>query len=211
MPYDFLPLRFEYSELMPAMSEAAARSHHDDVHGAYLAETNRLLVPVADLAGKSIEYVLATPDKVPADIRDAVRFSGGGHANHQFMWKIIGKHRNTAPSDALATAIDKHFGSFAKFRTAFVDAGLGLEGDGWVFLSLAAPKSEALEIVVTHGNGNVLELGKPGIMICDLWDHAYESAFAGDRRAWLEAYMDVVDWAQCDIRYDLLVQGISPP
>lgn len=211
MAYHFLPLRFQYHELMPAMSEEEARFHHDDVHSAYLAEINRLLEPYPELAGKSIEYVLANPQKVPADIREAVRYAGGGHANHQFMWKIIGKHRNTAPSGELALAIDKKFGRFANFRSAFTDAALGLDGDGWVFLSLAAPKSTALEIVVTRENGNVLELGKPGIMLCDLWNHAYDSRFAGNRSAWLESYLEIVDWGQCDIRYDLLVQGISPP
>ena len=210
MPLEFLPLRFDYADLAPAMTTEAARHHHDVVHGAYLDAINRLLVPHPDLAALTIEELLAHPERIPAAIRHEVRHEGGGHGNHQFMWKILGPARGTKPSPALDAALARDFGGFDAFKAAFNRAALALDGDGWAFLSLARPRAQETEIVVTRGNGNVLELKKPGVLICDLWDHAWAGSHA-NRAAWLGAYLAAVDWEQVSIRYELLVQGISPP
>jgi len=211
MAYQFLPLAYRYADLMPAMSEAVAQHHHDVVHGAYRNALNTLLAPYPDLAALAIEAVLSHPERLPDAIRAEARFHGGGHANHQFTWKILGAQRHTRPSGGLAAKIDQTFGGLDGFRRAFIAAALGLNGDGWAFLSLAAPRTAALEIVVRHGNDNVLELRKPGVLICDLWQHAYADDHGGDRAAWLDAYLQVLDWTQCSIRYDRLVAGQPTP
>jgi superoxide dismutase, Fe-Mn family len=211
MAFAFLPLGYQFSDLAPAMSEQTARWHHDVVHGGYLDAINRLIAPFPDLAERSIEELMARPDAVPAEIRDDVRFSGGGHGNHQFTWKILGPRRGTAPSGSLHAKIDQTFGGFEKFVSAFKSAALALSGDGWAFLSLSSPRTAALEIVVTRGNGNVLELRKPGIMLCDLWEHAYHDDHRGDREAWIDAYLRVVDWSVCSVRYERLSVGQPAP
>ena len=211
MAFCFLPLRFNYDDLAPAMSPATALWHHDVVHGEYLAAINRLVAPYPELAASTIEEILSQPERVPSGLLDEVRHQGGGHANHQFMWKILGASRRTRPSGALALAIDRTFADFDGFTRAFASAAMAHAGDGWAFLSLVAPRSQAIEIVTTHGNGNVLELHKPGVMICDLWEHAYHDQHRGDRAAWLDAYFEVVDWSQCTIRYDRLVAGQPTP
>ena len=206
-----LPLRFGYGDLAPAMSEATARWHHDVAHAEHLAAINRLLAPYPVLAAQTIEEILSRPAQIPAAIRDDVRHHGGGHGNHQFMWKILGAARGTQPTGAIVDAIDATFGSFAGFTSAFTSAALALDGDGWAFLSLDAPRSPRLEIVVTRGNGNVLEQRKPGVLVCDLWEHAYRDDHAGDRAAWIDAYLQVIDWSQCSIRYERLVAGQPTP
>ena len=211
MAYAFLPIAYRFSELAPAMSEATARWHHDVVHGGYLAEINRLIGPFPDLDRRSVEELMVEPDAIPADIREDVRFAAGGHGNHQFTWKILGPRRDTAPSGIFAAKIDQTFGSFAKFTDAFKRVALGLDGDGWAFLSLSAPRTAALEIVVTRGNDNVLELRKPGIVVCDLWEHAYHDDHRGDREAWIDAYLKVVDWSVCSDRYERLSAGQPAP
>ncbi|HEX4043721.1 MAG TPA: Fe-Mn family superoxide dismutase [Xanthobacteraceae bacterium] len=211
MAYQFLPLAYSYADLMPAMSEATARRHHDAVHGAYLDAVNGLLAPYPELSALSIEAVLSHPERLPDAIRAEARFQGGGHANHQFTWKILGAQRSTRPSGALAGKIDETFGGLAGFVRAFKAAALNLDGDGWAFLSLPMPRTSALEIVVTRGNDNVLELRKPGVLVCDLWRHAYADDHHGDRAAWIDAYLQVLDWTQCAIRYDRLVAGQPTP
>jgi superoxide dismutase, Fe-Mn family len=211
MPYEFLPLGYSYADLAPAMSEKTARWHHDVVHGSYLAAINRLLEPYPDIAALTIEQVLSHPEKVPDAIRGEARFAGGGHANHQFTWKILGANRGTKPSPTLGAKIDETFGSFGAFITQFKTAALALDGDGWIFLSLAVPRAPGIEIVLRHGNDNVLEIRKPGILLCDLWQHASHDDHRGDREAWLDAYLQVLDWTQCSIRYDRLVAGQPTP
>jgi superoxide dismutase, Fe-Mn family len=211
MAYEFLPLAYSYADLAPAMSENTVCWHHDVIHGGYLAAINTLLAPYPDIAALTIEQVLSHPERVPEAIRNEARFQGGGHANHQFTWKILGAKRGTKPSAALGAKIDETFGSFAAFIAAFKTAALALDGDGWAFLSLAVPRMAQIEIVTRHGNDNVLEIRKPGIFVCDLWEHAYHDDHRGDREAWLDAYFEVLDWTQCSIRYDCLVAGQPTP
>jgi superoxide dismutase, Fe-Mn family len=211
MAYRFLPLAYGYGELMPAMSEATARHHHDVVHGAYLAAINALLAPYPELDALTIEEVLAHPERLPEAVRAEARFQGGGHANHQFTWKILGARRGTKPEGALAAKIEETFGGLDGFARAFEAAALGLDGDGWAFLSLAVPRAPALEIVVRRGNDNVLDLRKPGVLVCDLWQHAYADDHHGDRTAWIDAFLQVLDWTQCTIRFDRLVAGLPTP
>ena len=93
------------------------------------------------------------------------------------------------PVGNLAGEIDSAWGSFDRFRTAFADAALSLSTEGWAFLSLSKPKTGDLEIVVLPGNGSVLPIAKPGILICDLWDHHGKN----NHEDWFEAFWHVVD------------------
>ena len=99
MAFEFLPLPYDFNDLRPAMTEKVARWHHYIVHGAYLAEINRLLLQCPDFNGLTIEEVLSQPQRLPASILEEVRFQGGGHANHQFMWKILGVKRGRSRHD----------------------------------------------------------------------------------------------------------------
>jgi Fe-Mn family superoxide dismutase len=88
---------------------------------------------------------------------------------------------------------------------------MDLKGSGWAFLSLAAPRNPQLEIVVLPNNGSVLTLRKPGILVCDLWEHAYLDAFREDRARWLDAYWSMVNWRMCETRFECLVAGRPTP
>ena len=125
--------------------------------------------------------------------------------------RFLGAKRGTRPAPALAAKLEQTFGSFAGFVRAFTSAALAHDGDGWAFLSLSRPRQTEIEIVVLRHNGNVLELRKPGILICDLWEHAYQDDHGGDRAAWLDAYLKVLDWEQCSVRYDRLIAGLPTP
>ena len=84
----------------------------------------------------TIEQLLHNLDRVPGAIRTAVRNQGGGHANHQFYWKIMRAGSGGTPTGVPAEAIGKDFGSFANFQTRFTDAAVEHFGAGWAFLVL---------------------------------------------------------------------------
>lgn len=210
MSYDVPPLRFANDALSPVITAADLVLHHDAIHPAYTAAINHFIAAYPDLGGKTIEALLANLDAVPSAIRDVVTDIAGGHANHQFFWKVIGPDGGTGPSGPLAAAVDRDFGGLNGLKHAFKEAALALDGPGWAFLSLVSPRSPELEVLALPDNGSVLPIGKPGVMICDLWDHAWNPAHAS-LDAWVDAYWSIVDWKVCDLRYDLLVDGKMPP
>jgi Fe-Mn family superoxide dismutase len=208
-PYSLNPLPYESADLVPAVPADWLQRHRDIHHGSYIRRVNTILQSYPQLQGRTVEELLRKIPEIPEQIRDELVFEAGGHADHQFLWKILGpaKQNNRAIGN-LAAALTAHFGSFEDFCAQFERCALGLRGHGWAFLSRTAPQGkEMLEILALPGNGSVLPLGKPGILICDMWEHAYEREHGDDRAAWLKSFWQMVNWDECERRLEGLRQG----
>ena len=206
MPYDLNPLGYAFDALEPHVPAAALERHREEIHRSYIVALNRLLSEHDLDDGRTIEDLLRGIDNVPPGLRQQVSHLGGGHANHQFLWKIVGPQpgngAGAAPVGELGAAIDAAYGSFAGFREIFEDAAGALGTEGWAFLSLSRPRVGDLEIVVLPGNGSVLPIAKPGILICDLWDH-------GSGMTSFPAFWNIIDWTVCNDRFIGLRAGKS--
>ena len=107
---------------------------------------------------------------MPESIRTAARNHGGGHANHALFWTA--PHTGGAPQGAIADAIVRDFGLFARFRTLFADAAAKHFGSGWAFL-VVDPSTHRLEIRSLPNQDIVVSAGTPTPLCCDVWEHAY--------------------------------------
>ncbi len=200
MTYSLNSIDWSYEDLEPHVTAADAKRHREAVHQAYIDALNALVADNSELAGKTVEELLRGIDDVPRTIRQQIAHLAGGHANHQFLWKVLGPSSRREPVGELAAEIDRTYGSFGGFRSAFEAAAARLGVEGWVFLSLSRPLTGSLEIVALPGNGSVLPVAKPGIIICDMWDH-------GTGRPAFPAYWDIVDWNVAEYRYTGLRAG----
>ncbi len=172
------------------------RLHHDKHHQAYVDGVNAALARHPDWQGMAIEELLRRLPEIPEDIRAAVRHQGGGHANHQFFWKVLTPQGAEKPSGDLFAAIRRDFGSFDTFKQQFEDAGIGLFGSGWVFL-VCRPKNQfRLEILTLPNQDSVLLQPEPapGLLLCDVWEHAYYLKYRDRRVDWLRSWWELVDW-----------------
>lgn len=183
--------------LSPVISAETLRFHHGKHHKTYVDTLNRLLGEAA-----------ATPDSLEAVVRDAAGdaarvklFNNAAQAwNHGFFWEVMAPDGG-APGEALAPAIARKFGDLAGLRTAFVEAGVGHFGSGWVWL---LADGDRLEIITTHDAGNPLTLGAAvPLTVCDLWEHAYYLDHQNDRKGFLEAWFDrLLNWTFADAQFD---------
>jgi len=202
-PYILPPLKFGYADLEPIIDEATMRLHHDHHHRAYVDGVNRALAKHPEWLGMTIEEVLRRLPELPDDIRQTVRDQGGGHANHQFFWKILTPIRTGGPTGDLLAAIKKDFGSYETFKVRFVEAGVKHFGSGWVFLVAHPHEDFRLEILTLPNQDSVLELDRPspGLLACDLWEHAYYLKYNNRRSDWLGAWWEVVNWPYVEDRF----------
>lgn len=191
-PFKVPPLRFAHDALEPFLDARTMRLHHDQHHQTYVDGLNAAIKDVPALHGRSIESVLRSLDTVPDDIRSAVRNQGGGHANHQFFWKVIGPP-GTTPGAELRAAIEADFGSFDTFKARFAEVAIRHFASGWAFLVMD-PKSGRLDVLSLPGHDSVLSIGKLGLLTCDLWEHAYYLKFEHRRAEFVQAFWNVVDW-----------------
>src|SRR5213592_2809399 len=95
------PLPYDFAALEPHIDAQTMQIHHDKHHAAYVNNLNTALEKYPDLQSKSVEDLLRDLNKVPEDIRTAVRNNGGGHMNHTMFWKLMGPKAGGSPSGAL--------------------------------------------------------------------------------------------------------------
>src|SRR5207249_6838872 len=135
MPFTVPPLPYAFDALEPHIDKMTMEIHHDKHHGAYVTNLNKALESAPNLAGKTVEELLANNCAiVPENIKTAVRNNGGGHINHSMFWTIIGPKAGGEPVGKLAAAINSTFGSFATFKEKFGTAATTRFGSGWAWV-----------------------------------------------------------------------------
>jgi len=210
MSFELPSLPYETKALEPHIDAKTMEIHHGKHHATYVTKLNEALESAPDLAGKSIDEIIASIPSAPEKVRAAIRNNGGGHWNHSFFWKIMGPGKGGAPVGTLAKAIDEAFGSFADFQSQFEAGGVTRFGSGWVWLSVKPDKS--LCICSTPNQDNPLMTGIaecPGtpILGCDVWEHAYYLNYQNRRPDYLKAFWNVVNWDAVNANYEAALKA----
>jgi Fe-Mn family superoxide dismutase len=192
MTFELKPLPYPSDALEPHIDARTMEIHHGKHHATYVTNLNNALKDQAELASLSLNQLISHLEKVPENIRTAVRNNGGGHWNHDLFWKLMTPGGSDTPTGELAKAIDASFGSFDEFKIKFKTAGLGRFGSGWAWLT--AQKDGGLMIASTPNQDNPLMEGKYAILGCDVWEHAYYLNYQNRRADYLDAWWNVVNW-----------------
>jgi len=200
MSFTLPPLPYAPDALEPHIDKMTMEIHHGKHHNAYVTNLNKALESAPDLAGKSIEELLANNCAiVPENIRTAVRNNGGGHINHSMFWKIMGPNGGAAPVGNVAQAINGAFGSFDAFKEKFNAAGAGRFGSGWAWL---IKTGSGVEITSTPNQDSPIMEGKKPVFGCDVWEHAYYLKYQNRRPDYLAAWWNVVNWQEIENRFN---------
>ncbi len=192
MAYTLPDLPYPSNALEPHIDQQTMEIHHGRHHNTYVTNLNNALAGKADLEALTIEDLCKNLDKVPEDIRSAVRNNGGGHYNHSLFWTVMGPNGGGAPSGDLAKAIESAFDSFDAFKEAFAKAGATRFGSGWAWLVV---KDGKLAVTSTPNQDNPLMDGSgTPILGCDVWEHAYYLKYQNKRPDYITAWWNTVDW-----------------
>ncbi|QQD18834.1 superoxide dismutase [Fe] [Spongiibacter nanhainus] len=185
MAFELPSLPYEKNALEPHISAETLDFHHGKHHNAYVTKLNDM-VPGTEYEGKSLE--------------DIIKSSSGGLFNqaaqvwnHTFYWNSLSPNGGGAPSGDLAAAIDKAFGSFDEFKTAFNAKAVGNFGSGWTWLVKNSDGS--VEIVNTDDADTPIAKGdQTPLLTCDVWEHAYYIDYRNARPKYLEAFWSLANW-----------------
>jgi Fe-Mn family superoxide dismutase len=196
-------LGYAYDALEPYIDAQTMQIHHDKHHAAYVDKLNTALEGHADLQKMDIVELITSLDKVPEDIRTAVRNNGGGHANHSFFWSIMTPDGGGEPKGGLAEAMNKTFGSFKDFQAKFTEAAVGRFGSGWAWLCSQDGK---LHICSTPNQDSTVMEDKnhAPLLGLDVWEHAYYLKYQNKRPDYIEAWWNVVNWPQVEKYFGML-------
>ena len=199
MAFTLPSLPYATDALQPHIDKLTMEIHHGKHHNAYVTNLNKALESAPDLAGKSLEDLLANNCAiVPEGIRTAVRNNGGGHSNHSLFWTIMGPNCGGEPGGALGDAIVSTFGSVAVFKEKFNAAATTRFGSGWAWLTLAGGK---LEISSSANQDSPLMEAKFPVIGLDVWEHAYYLNYQNRRPDYIGAWWNVINWTAVAARF----------
>ena len=199
MSFELAPLPYDYSALEPYIDTQTMQIHHDKHHAAYVTNLNKALESAPELAGKSINEIVANLSAVPEKIRQAVINNGGGHYNHTLFWEIMGPKGGGEPKGDLAKAIDAAFGNYEGLREKMNNAGMTRFGSGWAWL--VADQAGQLQVLSTANQDCPLSNGQQPLVGIDVWEHAYYLKYQNRRADYLGAWWNVVNWDAVAARY----------
>lgn len=192
MKYEQPQLPYANDALSPVISKETVDFHYGKHEKAYIDNLNRLI--------KGTEYE-------DMDLEEIIRHSEGALFNNAsqawnhifYFFSFNPDQRSKEPVGELRRAIDRDFGSFEKFKESFIEAGVGLFGSGWVWLS----RDEDGRLFLTQGKNaeNPLTSGLVPILTFDVWEHAYYLDYQNRRADALKALWDIVDWDVVSDRY----------
>ncbi len=194
--YELPPLPYDYAALEPHIDEQTMRLHHDKHHLAYVNGLNKAL-EMLEQARNSGDFAL-----VKHWSREAA-FHGSGHFLHSLFWPNMaapGQGGGGEPQGALADQIKRDFGSFDTFKKHFSAAANAVEGSGWALL-VYEPFSGALEILQSEKHQNLTQWVVTPLLVLDVWEHAYYLKYQNNRGAYVEAWWNVVNWADVADRF----------
>jgi superoxide dismutase, Fe-Mn family len=198
MAYTLPELPYAKDALEPHIDAKTMEIHHGKHHNAYVTNVNAALEGVG-VAEQSIEDLCRNINKVPENIRTAVRNNGGGHANHSMFWKIMSPRGGGEPAGELAKAIESELGGFAAFKEAFAKAATTRFGSGWAWLSVTP--AGKLVVESTPNQDNPYMTGNTPVLGIDVWEHAYYLNYQNRRPDYITAFWNVIDWNAVGERY----------
>lgn len=185
MEFQVAPLPYSKDALEPVMKLETLEFHYEKHHKGYMTNLKGLIEGKPE-ASKSLVEVIRTSS--------AGIFNNAAQVyNHSFFWDgMKPKGGGAPPAGDVLDLLNRDFGGFEQFREAFVKAGVGRFGSGYVWLVLDAGKARILD---TPNAETPLTTPATPLLTADLWEHAYYLDHRNNRKGYLETFCDrLVNW-----------------
>ncbi|MBI4144622.1 superoxide dismutase [Candidatus Woesearchaeota archaeon] len=184
---DVKPLKYKS---LPGLSEKQLSEHHDVLYAGYCKKVDEIREKLAkvDLSSANATY---------SDLRELKveeTFALNGVRLHEGYFDNLGGSGGKA-SGHILKLIEQDFGSYEKWEAEF--KALGLCARGWVVLTFDWKDSKLHNYVSdVHNQGGVWHCSP--LLILDVYEHAYFIDYATGRKKYIEAYMQNIDWSDCN-------------
>ncbi|MDD4060231.1 MAG: superoxide dismutase [Kiritimatiellae bacterium] len=188
--FKLAPLPYAENALEPHISAKTMSFHYGKHHQGYVNNLNKLVAGTPMATASSLESIVA--DTAGKEDKTAVFNNAAQVWNHDFFWQSMKPAGGGKPVGKLAEMIDKSFGSYEAFATAFQTTGLAQFGSGWVWL---VQDGETLKIVKTPNADTPAAHGQHALLTCDVWEHAYYLDYQNRRKDFVQTFLDhLVNW-----------------
>jgi Fe-Mn family superoxide dismutase len=196
-------LPYAYNALEPFIDAMTMEIHYSK-HAATYAKNlaDACVAEKVDTTQVSLTNLLSNISKYSSKMRN----NAGGHFNHEFFWQIMKPSPATTPKGKLAEAIDKSFGSYTAFQTAFADAAKARFGSGWAWLIVKVDGQLAVCSTANQDNPlmDIAEIKGTPIIGLDVWEHAYYLKYQNKRPDYINSWWNLVNWELAEKKYNAI-------
>jgi superoxide dismutase, Fe-Mn family len=198
--YSLPDLPYGYNALVPHMSEEQLKIHHDKHHMAYVKGANAILEKLDKARSENTDL------DIKATLKE-LSFQIGGHVLHSLFWGNLapaGKGGGS-PTSTLAKEIEKEFRSYERFKKEFSQAAAGVEGSGWAALTYCMQTKRLIIMQIEKHNTNVYPMFGI-VLVIDVFEHAYYIDYKNERAKFIDAFWNIVNWAEVNKRLENLLK-----
>jgi Fe-Mn family superoxide dismutase len=168
------------------LSEKILTSHYEN---NYTGAVKRLNAIAAQLA--SLDIANASVFTVNGLKREELIATNSMIIHELYFDSLAGEGDPTGP---LAEAINRDFGSLARWKAEFSATGKALGGgSGWVLLSYS-PRDKRLVNSWAADHTMTVAGGRP-ILALDMYEHAYQMDYGAKAAAYVDAFMRGIRWS----------------
>lgn len=186
---------------LPGLSGRLLESHYENNYGGAVRRLN------------AIEKCLAEIGRTPAlacainSIKHEALIAANSMILHEVYFDSIGEEGGQALTGELARALERDFGSIARWRDEFSAMANAMAGaSGWVLL-VWSDRFDRLRIEQALGYTHNLAGAAP-ILALDMYEHAYHIDFGANAAAYADAFLQNIHWGRVSERYQRVRQGL---
>lgn len=149
------------------------------------------------LSKQAIEYhygklYRAYVDRYNSGEGDADFNEAGAFLHSIYFGQFQSPKGSNKPTQGIKEFIDKHYGSFEKFKEKLLKTAMSIQGSGWVYLS----KSGDIKTITNH------QIKKDIVLLIDWWEHAWALDYQADKERYLEGQWRIINWDEITKRLD---------
>lgn len=188
MPYTIKPLGCDPSRIK-GMSEKLIVSHYENNYGGAVKRLNLIEEQLAGLDFAS------APGFVINGLKREQLVASNSMILHELFFNGLGDE--SAPGAHLHAAIERDFGSFARWHAEFLAMGKAQGGgSGWVLLTYS-PRDRRLSNQWAMDHTTTLAGGVP-ILALDMYEHSYHMDYGAKAATYVETYIAAIRWSNAD-------------
>lgn len=119
-------------------------------------------------------------------------FNYAGVFLHNMLFPQFRKtQENNTPNGPIKEFINRHFGSFAAFKTKFEEQAMKIQGSGWVYLA----DNGTIKTIKNH------EVRNDILLLVDWWEHAFILDYGSDKKTYLAEQWKIINWNVISTRW----------
>jgi len=186
-----MPLPFDPKSIT-GLSEKLLTSHHDN---NYVGAVKRIGAITGQVA--ALDPATAPGFQINGLKREEL-IAWNSMILHELYFAGLGAP--SKPGAKLAAAIERDFGSDARWRAEFAGMGKALGGgSGWVLLTYSHRDNRLVnQWAADH---SMTLAGSTPILALDMYEHAYAMDYGAKAAPYVDAFMATTNWTSADARF----------